>query len=318
MLTPSKRKARVLLSFLCIAAGLPGTGHGDDAARASFLKGIDLVASEEYAEALSAFESSYWDTPNPNALFNIAMCEKALFLYPASIRSFEEYLSFDEAPEGKKEAARKAISEMRQKVGRLLVQGDPHGTIVSVDGEHRGRLPLTMPLLLEPGIRNITFSCDGYRPRVETLEVAPGVGYELTIHLKELTNATSGLEAEPASPAEGSSVTSGTEAGAPTTDHGRGFLIAGIAAAAAGLGGLGAGGYFTARGVETSRQQTSEGVASNRDAFDREVNGMIAGYLAGGITVAAGVALLMVYRKKKKHLSTAVIRPVAGGVAVHF
>jgi hypothetical protein len=89
-------------------------------AKARFLEGIELVEQEKYQEALAAFEDSYRIYPKASVLFNIGMCQKALFKWNEAISTFEKYLnSTDERNPERRLDAEKAIEEMMVLVGTV-------------------------------------------------------------------------------------------------------------------------------------------------------------------------------------------------------
>ncbi len=84
-----------------------------DTAKARFLEGIELVEQEKYPEALAAFEASYAIHPKASVLFNIGMCQKALFQWSEAIETFRTYLeSTEELDPQRRSDAEEAIEEL--------------------------------------------------------------------------------------------------------------------------------------------------------------------------------------------------------------
>jgi len=105
-------------------------------ARAHFEEGVRFFAEDRYPAALAEFLLSHRARPRTSVLYNIAMCQKAVGDYPASIATFERFL----AENGHKgDAAQRAeiealVREMRSDLGRIRIAGAPEGTRVLVDG----------------------------------------------------------------------------------------------------------------------------------------------------------------------------------------
>ena len=86
-----------LLSAIVTFAPASRAGNRDQA-KAHFKEGMAAIKGENYPAALIAFEKSYKLTPKAALLFNIAMCEKALYRYVDSITSFRRFSHFVKLP----------------------------------------------------------------------------------------------------------------------------------------------------------------------------------------------------------------------------
>ena len=91
--------AALAMTFLLTSCPVQGgqnkeTSHQDAVeAENLFEKAVGLFQKEEYEAALENFKASYELKPIVGVLFNIAMCERALFRYADAIRTFEAFLS---------------------------------------------------------------------------------------------------------------------------------------------------------------------------------------------------------------------------------
>ncbi len=153
----------VLVLFVLSA----GTGFSLDVdrgeAKAKFNEGMVKIRDKDFAGALESFEASYKLKPKPVVMFNIAMCEKALFQYAEALRAFEEYLATaGEAPSPDlRDEAFKAIAEIEQLVGKVILKGAPDGAEVYFDGVLLGKTPFAKPLAMNPGRYKVRIAHEG-------------------------------------------------------------------------------------------------------------------------------------------------------------
>ena len=178
----------VLAAAALLLAAAPRSAAADDQelAKAKFQEGMALVKAENYPAALAAFEESYRILPKPGLLYNIAMCQKALFRYVDSIGSFKKYLSAMGAnvKPDMKLSVDQALAEMEKLVGTILIDGAPDGAEVFVDDRPVGRTPLAEPLIADPGQHSIRVERDGYKPLRTEVNVASGAAIAVRSKLR--------------------------------------------------------------------------------------------------------------------------------------
>jgi tetratricopeptide (TPR) repeat protein len=172
-------------AILAAAAPRPAAAEDGDLAKVRFQEGMDLVKAENYPAALAAFEESYKIAPKPGLLYNIAMCQKALFRYVDSIASFRSYLSAMGAgvkPEMKL-AVEQALADMQKLIGTIVIDGAPDGASVFLDDRPVGKTPLE-ELLADPGQHSIRVEREGYKPLRAEVNVASGAGVSVRAQLR--------------------------------------------------------------------------------------------------------------------------------------
>lgn len=151
------------------------------AAKESFLRAVELFRAENYAGALNAFEESYALKPKTSVLYNIGMCQKALFRYRDSIATFEKYLN-EHGAKVKREQRREvetAIKEMQALIGQLRLTDAPDGAEVLLNGKSIGQTPLSKPIRLDPGRHSLEVRKDGFEPM--SIEVTSSSGAQLAV-----------------------------------------------------------------------------------------------------------------------------------------
>ncbi len=165
-----------LLTVVCLGAAprLGAAEQEEESPRQVFLRGVELFGEEQYEAALDLFEGSYAVNPVNLVLYNIAMCQRALFRYVESIDSFQRYLAIGggEVPADRREEVEGLIEEMRVQIGTLQLTVEPDHASVLVDGqpvatEHLGRLRL------RSGLHEVLARAPGFQEEALRVRVEP-------------------------------------------------------------------------------------------------------------------------------------------------
>ena len=150
--------------------------------------GVKLFQDKNYQAALVEFEAAYKVRPKARPLFNVALCQKALFRYPRAIAALELALARhrDTMDQGDEGSARRAIEEMRALLARITVQLTPPHATLMIDGEEQ---PVssegTRVVELGPGTHRIGARAEGFASVDEAVTVVSGeVDRTLSIALK--------------------------------------------------------------------------------------------------------------------------------------
>jgi len=168
---------KILPALTVLLAGLAfstiALADSESDAKAAFKRGVEAFADEDYPAALSDFEKAYELSGRAKILYNIAMCERALYRYKNSIQTFRKYIAElgDELSDEKKTEVLTMIEEMEARLGRLKLSGLPEGADVYVDGSLVGRAPLSGPVLVDPGEHRIQASMEGRKRAHKTVSV---------------------------------------------------------------------------------------------------------------------------------------------------
>jgi hypothetical protein len=206
-------------------------------AQTLFERGTRLMQNENWEMALVEFQRSLELYPTRSALFDLAMCEKALHRYRASLAHFDEWAErYDAAAtEEERRTVAAAREELRQYVGMLLIRTVPDGATVRVDDEEVGTTPLAEPLAVDIGRHRVEAALDGFEPAAQEAVVTPLD----TVTVEVVLTPRSSVEPSPpsGSPLAGDAAERGEEGLAPAW-----FWTAASAAVAAGIGGAVAGG----------------------------------------------------------------------------
>lgn len=181
---------RSLALALALLVTLPAAAEPSSAdrakARARFQAGVDALRSESYPEALAAFQESFAVSPRPLVLYNIAMCQGALYDYSAAIASFHKYLELatNGEPADRVANAKEQLLELEQRIGRVAVTVDLAGAAVLIDGRVAGQSPLAEPIGMGPGAHVVEVRKEGFADLRREINISSGEKVTLVLDLK--------------------------------------------------------------------------------------------------------------------------------------
>ncbi len=292
-----------------------------DQAKAHFKEGMAAIKGENYPAALTAFEKSYKLAPKAALLFNIAMCEKALYRYVDSITTFRRFLveSGDKIKPELEAQSEQAVQEMMTLIGTLKLMDAPDDAEVFVDGKSIGKTPFKEGILIDPGQHSVRVEASGFKPM--TTEVTVASGAEIPLRAKLIRGK---VDAKPGDSVTVSVGEGGAQGEGPEIDSGpSGLKIAGIVATALGVGAAGMGVAFNVKGIKDQEKANdapadSPQRAKLNDDIEMDKTMMIVGYAAAGALVVTGVVLLVIDAKKGDESETVAVKPAPGGLAITF
>ena len=200
------RLLAALVLVLTPAAASADQPSGSKAqARASFVKGQTLYRQGKFAQALAAFREATRQTKHPSITINMAQCHRnlgrakeAIFFYRLYISQWRRTYPGRPVPhEGevkehiiKLEAAIKQKAATRPptvKPGLIMVSGAlAERAQVLVDDAPRGVWPMTRPISVQPGLREVRVLAEGYFPWRETVQIRAGEKREVKVDLKRI------------------------------------------------------------------------------------------------------------------------------------
>lgn len=175
-------RALALLALTALLA--PSPARADAAAEARFHDDIArrAFAARRYEEAARAFMVEQRLAPNPNIVFNIALCLQQLQRHGDAYMYFAEYLASDDQDPARREQAREALAALRPRVALVTVESEPHGAAIFVDRRELGQYGVTPRVLaLAAGPHRIWVEKDGYRAAETSVEL--GLGSESRVAL---------------------------------------------------------------------------------------------------------------------------------------
>ncbi len=153
-----------------------------------YQRGVKAFKANRFGEAASEFRTAYETLPAYPVLYNIGQVDVALGDAVGAVDAFEKYLSEggSKIPKERKQAVEVELEKQRARIGTIVLQVQPEGAEVRVDGKLIGKAPLSEPLRLTEGKREIVVIASGYDTRVRELEVASKSQAEIEIKLDRM------------------------------------------------------------------------------------------------------------------------------------
>jgi len=170
-------------------------------------EGVRAFKADRFAEALDRFQRAYEATGDPKVLYLVARAQEELGDLAAALRSYRAFAQAD-VPADARDRAQRAARKIERLLGRgrLVIQVEPFGARISVDGEPAGIAPLK-PLDLPAGMHEVRVEAPGFEAQTHRVQI-PGHGEaSLALSLRRLPPdpaSSEGPTAPPAPPAASS------------------------------------------------------------------------------------------------------------------
>lgn len=150
-----------------LAASLTGEAKQD------YELGRLLYENRDYAGALARFERAYEASNDVRLLWNAAVCHKGLHQYAKAISAMRRYLNSNSTAVSAAAAAsaRNFLAAAEALTARLEVSSDVGGSVVFVDGERLGSVPLPASPRLDWGTHQIVVKKPDYTEYQQTVTV---------------------------------------------------------------------------------------------------------------------------------------------------
>lgn len=143
-------------------------------AQALLADGVERLEHHDPEGALAQFEAAAQLVPNAKIQFNIGLAQEALMRPAAAVTAYLRYLdeATNDTPARRSEAAQH-IAGLRTRVTYVELRAPRawDGDAVRVDGAQVARVPLRVPLVIEPGAHELSV---GDRPWRRQLVAAAG------------------------------------------------------------------------------------------------------------------------------------------------
>ncbi len=103
-----------------------------------------LYQEQRYDDALVEYDTAYELSKNWKILYNRAQCLVLLKREPEAINSFERYLAEggNEIPSARRESVKADIADLKNRLGRVAVEGAPPGAKIRLDKVYIGTTPM--------------------------------------------------------------------------------------------------------------------------------------------------------------------------------
>ncbi len=338
----------LLFTIALLLQGIPCRANDDlEKATAYFNEGIALFDSGKFPQAAEKFREANQVMYNWKLLYNIGQCEAAARHHGLALETFEEYVSRggDDIPMERREEVRSEIRRLREMVGYLDIEG-PSGSRLVVNEIQRGSLPLSGPVAVATGVShrivlmkedNVIFEKKIRIPGTQTIKISA----RETVPVQPQPVATDALPKMAADDANDPEAVSHRSDSPPadavaeesslTVDIGSsngptqpnlsessrrlrtlGIVVTGTGAACLITGGI-TGAIAMAKANDLEDQYGSVVPHSEKSAYNTTQHTATISttmFISGGVMGAAGIALLMISKKKKEKITT--LAPIVG------
>lgn len=191
--TTVNRSMALAIALCCLNRATAYAAEPDPkiAAQEHYQRGVAAFKANRFGEAASEFRAAYQTLPEYAVLYNIGQVDVALGDAVSAVDAFEKYLEAggDRLPKERRQAVQIEIEKQRARIGTTLLHVQPEGAEIRVDGKLVGTAPLSKPLRLTAGKRDIVVIASGYDAWVRELEVVPKSQVELEIKLNRVGDA---------------------------------------------------------------------------------------------------------------------------------
>jgi hypothetical protein len=329
-----------LVGLLVSLGAVPASGDDTERAKTAFAEGRTLFEGGDFSRAASAFRSAYALAPHWKVLYNIGQCEAAARRYGLALDVFEQYLAEggDEIDAERRDEVLAEVDRLRRMVGGIDIEA-PAGSVVLVDGEERGRTPLSGRLRLAAGVEHLVVIMRG-DDLLLSRKVRIGSGEVMSLVTKAAADgpvASSPEPREPSAPSAPADSSTDRSPRPPLTDDASSgklpvlfWVGAGATVVAVGLGA----GFWGAAGSRADDFSGLNGqVASGeippddkklleaRDDVERYDNVSLGMWIGAGVLAAATATVLIVHLAgdgDEAPGAGATLTPAPGGFAVRF
>lgn len=157
-----------------VAAPVPAQDEAArTAARALAEEGAHLFEQDDFQGALDKFKQAFDRFPTPKLFLNMGQSLRSLSRNLEALEAFERFLA--EAKDASPEfidVAKARVAELKAKLSSISVECDRAGTVVTLDGQERGEIPLGKLLVVEPGLHKLSVTWEGETKSVEVEAIA--------------------------------------------------------------------------------------------------------------------------------------------------
>lgn len=161
MKTSRAAVALLLASFLSTSVPIRAIAEEDPVtaqARARFKEGVDAYDKGQYEVARLAFLQAYTLKKHPSVLLNLAQSTAKAGRSLEAARYFQQFLREPGTTTQQQRDAEGGLAEVRQKLGRIVIEAPAGEEITLDDTDHLGTAPLNDAFDVEPGAHTLKSS----------------------------------------------------------------------------------------------------------------------------------------------------------------
>jgi hypothetical protein len=235
----------VLLSLAGVARAQGGGGGGGKAKAVELLgsgdkklakgqklyeKGDIEKALAEYEGALADYQGAYEAFPDPKIYFPIAQAEQRLGRFVDALQHYQQLLEEGKDVAGAlKTQVQRELIEVKKNLAAVVLEAQPEGALVLIDGSQVAKTPMDQPVFVEPGAHTLTIKLEGFKTIDRKVDLAMGKEFRDRIVLV----ADGGDSGSGGKTTGGGGVTTGAQVDRGTDRPSKALLVVGISVSSA-------------------------------------------------------------------------------------
>lgn len=138
-------------------------------------KGDIEKALADYESALADYQAAYEAFPDPKIYFPIAQAEQRLGRFVDALQHYQQLLEEGkDIPAQLKTQVQRELIEVKKNLSAVVIEAQPEGAIVLIDGTQVAKTPMDQPVFVEPGAHSLTVKLEGFRTVDRKVDLAMG------------------------------------------------------------------------------------------------------------------------------------------------
>lgn len=167
-----------------LAAGDRKLARGDKLAA----RGKIEQAFAEFEAALAEYNAAYQAYADAQIFFPIAQAEQRLGRYLDALQHYQQLLAHaDQLTAQVKSQVQVQLNEVKKNLAAVVLEVEPAGAVIRVDGREVARSPMSQPVFVEPGTHTLGVARSGFKTIEEKVDLAPGKELRRRIRLEQVT-----------------------------------------------------------------------------------------------------------------------------------
>jgi tetratricopeptide (TPR) repeat protein len=132
-------------------------------------------AFKRFEAALAEYEAAHEAYPDPQIYFPIAQAEQRLGRFVDALQHYQQLLAEPDALSAElRTQVEGHVAEVKKNLAGLVLEVEPEGARILIDGDEAARSPMKEPVYIEPGEHRYQVSKRGYRNAEGTLDLSAG------------------------------------------------------------------------------------------------------------------------------------------------
>ncbi len=128
-----------------------------------------------FEAALADYQAAYQAYPDQQIFFPIAQAEQRLGRFVEALQHYQGLLAESRALGAElRNQVQVHLDEVRKSLAAVVLEVEPDGAAIAIDGKEVGHGPMSQPVFVEPGQHSFTVTSDGYETVEGRMDLPPG------------------------------------------------------------------------------------------------------------------------------------------------